>query len=106
MDEFELRRAEFERRREFLLPQLQRLGFEIPAIPDGAFYVYADCRRLCDDTGQFALDLLDHAGVAVTPGMDFGQHDARRFMRFAYTTSMPRLEEAVSRIERHLAAGS
>ncbi|WP_303905591.1 pyridoxal phosphate-dependent aminotransferase [Thiohalomonas denitrificans] len=93
----ESRRAEFERRRDFLLPALRQLGFEIPIEPRGAFYLYADCSRF-GDSKQLASDLLEKAGVAVTPGLDFGNYRPEQHLRFAYTTSMERLEEGVRRI--------
>lgn len=98
----EERRREFERRRDFLLPALQTLGFEIPVRPDGAFYVYADCTRHTDDSHAFALRLLAEAGVCVAPGIDFGEHGARRHLRFAYTVDLSMLEEGVRRLRRFL----
>jgi aspartate/methionine/tyrosine aminotransferase len=98
----ETRRAEFRRRRDFLAPALTALGFRISASPDGAFYLYADCSALTNDSERFAHELLDVAGVAVTPGLDFGQHLPERHLRFALTTSVERLGEAVERIKRFL----
>lgn len=99
----EQRRAEFGRRRDFLLPALRRLGFVIERAPAGAFYLYADASRHTQDGLQFCLALLDQAGVVLTPGVDFGEHRAQAHVRFAYTTSMARLEEGVARLARHLA---
>jgi aspartate/methionine/tyrosine aminotransferase len=96
------RRREFQRRRDFLLPALRGLGFEIPVEPRGAFYLYADCSRLAADSTRLATDLLEKAGVAVTPGLDFGVHCPERHLRFAYTTSMAQLEEGVRRIAAFL----
>ncbi|MEW5992834.1 MAG: pyridoxal phosphate-dependent aminotransferase [Candidatus Zixiibacteriota bacterium] len=98
----EARRAEFQRRRDYLLPALRGLGFDIPLVPQGAFYIYADCSRLAADSRQFSRDLLEQAGVAVTPGADFGRHHPGRYLRFAYTTDLSRLEEGVERIRRYL----
>lgn len=103
LDLLEQRRREFERRRDFLLPALRGLGFDIPCTPQGAFYLYADCSRFTDDSQTFACRLLEQAGVAVTPGLDFGSHRPGRHLRFAYTASLPRLEEGVERIRRFLA---
>lgn len=94
----EARRAEFRRRRDYLAPALEAIGFRITASPDGAFYLYADCSALADDSERFAHELLDVAGVAVTPGLDFGSHRPERHLRFALTTSIERLGEAVERI--------
>ncbi|HEX9178938.1 MAG TPA: aminotransferase, partial [Burkholderiales bacterium] len=54
------------------------------------------------DSQRFALDLLEQAGVAITPGLDFGSHRPGSHVRFAYTTSMDRLAEGVARLRRHL----
>jgi aspartate/methionine/tyrosine aminotransferase len=98
----EQRRLEFQARRDFLLPALTRLGFTIPAEPRGAFYVYADVSALASDSYTLALRLIEEAGVAVTPGLDFGDNRPERHMRFAYTTERDKLAEAVARIARFL----
>lgn len=100
----ETRRAEFRRRRDYLIPALEQLGFSLPARPEGAFYAYADCSALTPDSYTFALELLESAGVAVTPGLDFGKAAPGAHLRFAYTTGIARLSEAVERIRRHLGA--
>jgi aspartate/methionine/tyrosine aminotransferase len=92
------RRDAFRQRRDFLHSALGELGFGIPASPAGAFYVYADCSAFAADSYRFAHDLLEQAGVAVTPGKDFGVHAPERHVRFAYTTDISRLEEGVRRI--------
>ncbi len=98
----EQRRAEFQRRRDYLLPALRNLGFDVAIIPQGAFYLYADCSRFTKNSEAFARDVLDHAGVAITPGMDFGNYKAKRHVRFAYTTSLENLREGVRRLEAFL----
>jgi len=103
--ELELRRSEFEARRDFLYDALLRLGFEIPIKPDGAFYIYANCCKFTDDSHQFALDLLEAEGVAITPGKDFGSHEANHYVRFAYTTSIDRMDLAMQRLERFINKG-
>ena len=99
----EQRRAEFRQRRDFLLPALRELGFSVPVTPEGAFYVYAGIERFATDSGKFALDMLEHAGVAITPGKDFGANQAERYVRFAYTRSISDLEEGVRRMGAYLA---
>jgi aspartate/methionine/tyrosine aminotransferase len=96
------RKAELKARRDFLLPALRGLGFELPVTPQGAFYLYADCRRHTQDSFQFARNLLDSVGVAITPGLDFGHHQPGHFVRFAYTQPLNRLAEAIDRISRFL----
>jgi aspartate/methionine/tyrosine aminotransferase len=98
----EQRRQAFEERRDFLLPALRNLGIDIAATPQGAFYLYADCLRFGDDSGDLAERLLSRAGVAVTPGMDFGRNQPERYLRFAYTTSLDQLREGVQRIDAFL----
>jgi aspartate/methionine/tyrosine aminotransferase len=100
----EQRRAEFQRRRDFLLPAIARAGLEIPAAPGGAFYIYARCpAQYPGDGRRFALDLLEREGVAATPGVDFGSHGTKRYVRFAYTQGMSELEEAARRLARFCA---
>ena len=103
--ELEHRRVEFEARRDFLYDALLRLGFEIPIKPDGAFYIYANCSRFTDDSYQFALDLLEAEGVAITPGKDFGLNEANHYVRFAYTTSIERMVVAMQRLEKFINQG-
>lgn len=98
----ENRRAEFKARRDFLAPALEAVGFRITAKPEGAFYLYADCSALTQDSFGLAQDLLEKAGVAITPGVDFGQHGAASHVRFAYTTTQDRLAEGIARICRFL----
>lgn len=100
----EERRQEFKRRRDYLIPELEKLGFRLPARPDGAFYVYTDCSALTPNSFQFAHDLLEQTGIAVTPGLDFGAHAPQSHLRFAYTTGIDRLEEATKRISRFIGA--
>jgi len=94
----EERRSEFKARRDFLVPALRGTGFRIPVVPQGAFYIYADCSALSQDSFAFARDLLETAGVAITPGADFGANAAERHVRFAYTNAIPVLAEGVKRI--------
>lgn len=99
---FEQRRQAFQARRDYLLPALQGLGLGIHGQPAGAFYLYADCSAFGGDSFALAGELLEQAGVACTPGRDFGSYQAERHLRFAYTTSLPQLEEGVRRISRFL----
>ena len=103
--EYEQRREQFKRRRDFLLPALRQLGFKIPVVPDGAFYIYADISAVArleggraEDSTAFARRLLHETGVCLVPGNDFGQADAGRYVRVSYATSMQNLQQAVGRI--------
>lgn len=104
LDELETRKAELRTRRDFLLPALRERGFDIPLAPQGAFYLYADCSRLTSDSYAFANLLLEQASIAATPGVDFGSHRAARHIRFAYTQPLPRLADAMARLDRFLQA--
>ena len=100
--ELETRKAEFAARRDFLYHALTGIGFKIPVKPEGAFYLYANCAEFTGDSYRFALNLLEAENVAVTPGRDFGSHLAHQHLRFAYTTTLERMAEAVSRIENFI----
>jgi len=102
----EARRHEFSLRRDLLLPGLEKLGFRITAKPLGAFYVYADSSGLADDSEAFAQGLLQQAGVAATPGLDFGRNAPQHHMRFAYTIERARIEEALVRMTAFLTSGT
>jgi aspartate/methionine/tyrosine aminotransferase len=102
IEELERRRRQFAERRDVLCEGLSGLGFLIRARPEGAFYVYADCSRVAADSQAFALALLEEAGVAVTPGRDFGSHQPDRYLRLCYTASIPRLREGLARMAHYL----
>ncbi len=96
------RREAFRERRDYIVPALRSIGFDIPAEPSGAFYVYADISKFSDDSMAFALDVLDHAHVAMVPGADFGQADPKRYVRIGYANSMDNLQEAIDRLDKYL----
>ncbi|MES2047542.1 MAG: pyridoxal phosphate-dependent aminotransferase [Pseudomonadota bacterium] len=99
---YEERKAEFKRRRDYIVPALRNLGFDVPVMPDGAFYVYADCSRFSDDADQFTRDVLNEANVVIVPGLDFGPATASQYVRISYATSMENLQEAIKRIDDFL----
>ncbi|KIF80951.1 pyridoxal phosphate-dependent aminotransferase [Noviherbaspirillum autotrophicum] len=98
---YEQRKAEFKRRRDYIVPMLRELGFKVPVTPDGAFYVYADCSALSDDADRLTIDMLNRAGVVLVPGLDFGPYTARQYIRLSYATSMENLQEAVNRLRHY-----
>jgi len=105
--EYERRRAEFKARRDYFIPELQRLGLSVPVMPDGAFYAWADCSAACERLGvsgswDFAFELMRRAHIAITPGRDFGTADTSRFVRFSTANSMAQLQESVARLARVL----
>ena len=105
--EYEQRRAEFKARRDFFIPALQSIGFEIPVMPDGAFYAWADCSQICSKLGvasswELAFEIMQKAHIAVTPGRDFGSFETAKFIRFSTASSMPTLVEAIARLKAML----
>ncbi|HET8746656.1 MAG TPA: pyridoxal phosphate-dependent aminotransferase [Ramlibacter sp.] len=102
--EYERRRAEFQARRDWFIPQLQAMGLAVPVVPDGAFYAWADCSEAAQHLGvsgswDFAFEAMRRAHVAVTPGRDFGHADTQRFIRFSTANSMAQLQEAAARLK-------
>jgi len=105
--EYEQRRAEFKRRRDYFIPALNALGLHVPVMPDGAFYAWADCTNACRklglaDSWELAFEIMNRAHVAVTPGRDFGHFETRHFIRLSTANSMPQLREAIDRLQRLL----
>jgi aspartate/methionine/tyrosine aminotransferase len=98
----EARRREFEARRDFLVPALRELGFTIPVLPTGGFFIYADCARFGMDSERFCVEALAATGVAFTPGIDFGAYRPDAHVRFAYTVSLDKLREGVRRLAQWL----
>lgn len=89
-------------RRDFLYAGLQQLGFKLKLKPAGAFYIYADVSAFSDNSFEFCRELLKQAHVAITPGVDFGEHHAQRYVRFAYTRPVEQLQIALQRIGEFL----
>jgi aspartate/methionine/tyrosine aminotransferase len=94
-------RQVFDQRRRVMIAGLRRIGLGVSVAPTGAFYVLANARRFASDSKALAFDILEHAHVGVTPGVDFGSR-AEGYLRFSYANSLERIEEAVDRIGRYL----
>ena len=99
---YETRRAEFAARRDYLVPALREIGFIIPNTPEGAFYVYANVSNFSDDSFRFCTEVLHGTGVAITPGKDFGDVDALKYVRLTYTIGIEQLREVVARLKAFL----
>ncbi|WP_439683243.1 pyridoxal phosphate-dependent aminotransferase [Cupriavidus oxalaticus] len=101
---YDERKAEFRRRRDLIVPALEALGLRVPVRPDGAFYVYADCRGVnhpaAGDADRLTQAMLHDAGVVMVPGQDFGPHTASDYIRISYATSRENIEEAMTRLAR------
>jgi aspartate/methionine/tyrosine aminotransferase len=98
----EERRRRFAGRRDRLAAGLRALGLGIPVDPTGAFYLYVDVSSSGMDSETFCWRLIDEYQVAVTPGIDFGEHHAERYVRFAYTTGEEDIDLGIERIGRAL----
>ncbi len=99
---FEKRKNIFKERRDFLVPELEKIGFKIPVLPDGAFYIYADCSLFSDNSEIFCNTILEKTGVVTVPGLDFGTNNSKKYIRFSYATSIENLKEAVFRLKKFL----
>lgn len=104
---YDARKAEFHRRRDAIVPALESLGLRVPVKPDGAFYVYADCRGVnhpsAGDADALTQAMLHDAGVVLVPGQDFGPYTASDYIRISYATSMENIEEAMARLGKFFA---
>jgi len=95
----EKRFSGYNERRLYLYKALQKMGIAPAEVPDGAFYMLANVKEYTNDSYSFALQILGEAGVAVTPGIDFGQ-GAEGYIRLSYACSMDTLKEGLSRLEK------
>jgi len=106
---YEERRLAFKARRDYFIPELNRLGLHVPVMPDGAFYAYANCEAACDQweipntpaagSWDFASALMHRAHIAATPGRDFGFANTHRYLRFSTASSLEQLQAAIARLE-------
>ena len=97
-DELEANVARYAANRKLLLDRLPGLGFDKLAPADGAFYIYADVERLTDDAEVFCRRILNEAGVATTPGIDFDPINGRHCVRFSFAGSTADMAEACERL--------
>lgn len=98
----ESRRVEFQTRRDYFASALTQIGFKIPIIPDGGFFVYADVSAFTKDSETFASEILDKTGVAFAPGIDFGEFRSREHVRMAYAVNLAKLQDGVQRLKKAL----
>ena len=96
--ELDARVAVYRGNRDLLLAELPKAGFSRFAPPDGAFYLYADIGHITEDSEAFCMRMLQEAGVAATPGMDFDRARGQHFLRFSYAGSRADMAEAAARI--------
>ena len=103
-DELEANMDVYRANRAMMITGLREAGFTRFAPPDGAFYVYADVSELTDDSRALARDILDKAGVAVTPGLDFDPVRGHHWLRFSYARSTQDIAEGLGRLKTYMAA--
>ncbi|WP_029521338.1 aminotransferase class I/II-fold pyridoxal phosphate-dependent enzyme [Persephonella sp. IF05-L8] len=94
-------RKVFLERRNFLYLQLKEI-FEIDALPQGAFYIWANIEKYSSNSFEFARELLEKIHVAVTPGVDFGNYKTDKYIRFAYTRDINHMKEGIERLKEYL----
>ena len=94
----------YRKNRALMMEGLPKAGFTKIAPPDGAFYVYADVSDFTDDSHAFAFEILETAGVSVTPGVDFDPARGRQTLRFSYARSTADIEEGLRRLQAFMAA--
>lgn len=103
-EELEANVSVYAKNRDLMLTGLATAGFTKIAPPDGAFYVYADVSDLTEDSRAFAAEILDRAGVAVTPGLDFDPVRGATTLRFSYARSTADIEEGLARLRTFMEA--
>ena len=92
----------YKKNREILLEELPKAGFTTFSPPDGAFYIYVDISKFSNDSLNFCKRVLDEAGVAITPGLDFDQNRGSNTIRFSYARSTENIIEGARRIKEFM----
>lgn len=103
-DELQANMDVYRANRALMLEGLPLAGFDRIAPPDGAFYVYADVSEITDDSRALASEILDKAGVAVTPGLDFDPVRGHTTLRFSYARSTADIREGLARLTAFMRA--
>ncbi len=100
-DDIERMRKEYDKRRRLVLKRLEEMGLKVLVEPTGAFYTFFNVSHYTSNVHAFAFEILEKAGVALTPGVDFGPH-GEGFLRLSYANSLENLEEGLSRLAAFL----
>ncbi|MCV2446944.1 pyridoxal phosphate-dependent aminotransferase [Paracoccus sp. DMF] len=98
VEEADANLAVYAENRRLMLERLPGIGFDRIAPPEGAFYIYADVSELTDNSLNFAAEILEKAGVSVTPGLDFDPVRGARTLRFSYARSTADIAEGLDRL--------
>jgi aspartate/methionine/tyrosine aminotransferase len=96
-DYYEEQKAHYAANRPLIAAGLRGLGFGVEEV-DGAFYAYADASRFTNDSLSLCKEMLQVAGVAATPGIDFDRVNGHRFVRFSYAGSRETIDKALERM--------
>jgi aspartate/methionine/tyrosine aminotransferase len=99
--EIEHMKSIYNERRIYMIDRLSKMGFRIPFEPKGAFYVFVNARHIAEDSYRLAFDILEKAGVGVTPGIDFGKN-GEGYLRFSYANSIENITAGLDRLEKYL----
>ena len=100
-EDVERMRSIYNERRKYMIQRLRELGFGLTVEPAGAFYMLVNAKHLSDNSYNLAFEILEKAGVGVSPGIDFGQN-AEGYLRFSYANSLANIKEGLNRIEAFL----
>ncbi|HMK45769.1 MAG TPA: pyridoxal phosphate-dependent aminotransferase [Methanocella sp.] len=93
--------AEYDQRRKYMVKRLRNMGFGIKREPEGAYYILANAKEFGSNSLELSRSILEEAGVAVTPGIDFGD-GAEGYLRFSYSNSLDNIKEGMNLMERYL----
>jgi aspartate/methionine/tyrosine aminotransferase len=93
----------YDRRRRYLLKRIREAGMEVKSEPKGAYYIIADARKFGENSLELSQRILEDIGVAVTPGIDFGD-GAEGYLRFSYANSLENIKEGMDRLQEYLAS--
>jgi aspartate/methionine/tyrosine aminotransferase len=102
LDELEATKASYKENRDLLLAELPKLGFREIQPVDGAFYVYANCSQLSNDSEAFCQDILNQAKTAITPGTDFDTKRGKAWVRFSFAGSKADMKNGLQRLGDYL----
>ncbi len=94
-------RSVYNERRLYMIDRLKKMGFRLPVEPKGAFYVFVNAKHISDNSYDLSFEILEKAGVGVTPGIDFGKN-GEGYLRFSYANSIENIAEGLDRLENYL----
>ncbi|MBN2808688.1 MAG: pyridoxal phosphate-dependent aminotransferase [Deltaproteobacteria bacterium] len=103
LKDLEKMRTTYNERRRFMLKRVREIGLQVAVAPTGAFYIFANAKKFTSDSYNFAFEILEKAGVGVTPGVDFGKN-GEGYLRFSYANSLENIAEGMNRLERFFKA--